>query len=1556
MTDSLKAQLEVGVNSAPAEEGFKRVERAGKDMGAAVGKAAESAGKAVDGIGDGADVGAKKMDRATSSIIASVQRTTAAMQAGEKGTAKYFEALADQRGANAEVLKPYIEALRAVEIAQGNVGISARQTAAAMRGVPAQMTDIITSLQGGQAPLTVLLQQGGQLKDMFGGVGNAAKALGGYMVGLLNPITAVVAAIAASGVAYYQGSKEADAYNKALLLSGNSAGTTVGQLGAMAASMSKLGVSQGAAAEALAVFAQNANVGKNNLQEFTLAATRFAGVTGQSVGEVAKQFADLAKDPLAGSLKLNESMNYLSLSVYRSIKALQDQGKTIEAATLAQKAFADAGTDIGKNYQASFGTLERGWNSVAKAISGAWDTIKNIGREAGPEAQLQTMQAGIAVSEKKLKEIGPDSAFAPELERQIEKMRVKESVLQSTVRELKKGVELQAEQAQLVKSQSAWDAIVLKNATDTKRELQEIQQTRSAGLAAGIQQVEIEKQVEAIKSRYAQKNLGGENEVAAIQAKIKATSEYIARLQNLSLESPKLTEAEQQSLKIQQELQGSITGTARAMKEKALATANELIGLEKTAAATELWRERIKKSREEYAQLVLGVGKAADSIAAQADAQEAANAVFGKGTVAIQQMTLAQMKHQLAEAESSDRFTPQYIAALNQKIKAQERFVDSLKAADYKTLNAGLDEWLRSSQEAGKLYADEANLASMTSLERAKVVAQRQVELQLAAKIKDIDKSSVGDLEKDALRQKARDTSMVASAAATAKAVQDEWVKVADQINQSLTDALMRGFESGKGFLQNLVDTAKNMFKTLVLRPIIQAVLAPVSGALAGGMGLSTAANAASASSGLMGLGGLAGAAGLFGSGVSSGLSAWGAGGSVTGLLGQGSALFAGGIANGLGTIAGALGPIALGVAAVYSLVKSIDSSGTYHTGGGAMYSAAGGLQTDATGRFGSGAFAGGVNQQTTDMVSGMAKAVVGILDSTAIAFGKTAGYQAATSFADDSSRDGAWGSLVIKNLGGQLINWNDTRNSRWAPREFADGQAGLKQYTDLIATDVRKLLIAQTPDWADAMLNALGNAPTIEQLGVVVQQINNIQNAFVSFGKAIPQLANLSGAAVQGLLDSFGGVENLSSSLGGYYQAYYTSAERAAQDTSRMSEQMTKLGLSMPNTLTGFRKLVEAQDLTTESGRTTYAALLALSPAFSELTKSAQDSYAAYQQAFSNPKEINASKLSSISTAFDAIGLRVQDGVRKMTIWPFGNRREIDVPNMVAASLPKTIDEYRKLVDAQDQTTAAGKRARAMLIELGPQFAEFVKTQEEAQAAIAQQHQGLQDQLDQLMGNTGALRERERNALDASNRALYDQIQALKDQQTAAQAAADAEKQRQEAIKSGATLALEEARRLRGQTTETASAAFLQAQFAILTGQARSGNATALSKLPDISKALEQAAKLSATSSTEFERVKAALAASLEATVAAITLTNPTAANTSTITAAPAVSLATLVASSGTAAEQQKSLIEEVRALREQVGNLLTTAQATAVSSDKTARTFDLVTQGTGTVMVTTV
>jgi phage-related minor tail protein len=130
------------------------------------------------------------------------------------------------------------DALEKTQTQLGKTGQSAAQTANAMRMIPAQMTDIVVGLSTGQSPFMVLMQQGGQLKDMFGGIGPAIKGVGGYVSGLINPFTLAAAAVGVLGLAYYKGSQEQDEFYKSLTMTGNLVGKTSGQLADMAARVS----------------------------------------------------------------------------------------------------------------------------------------------------------------------------------------------------------------------------------------------------------------------------------------------------------------------------------------------------------------------------------------------------------------------------------------------------------------------------------------------------------------------------------------------------------------------------------------------------------------------------------------------------------------------------------------------------------------------------------------------------------------------------------------------------------------------------------------------------------------------------------------------------------------------------------------------------------------------------------------------------------------------------------------------------------------------------------------------------------------------------------------------------------------------------------------------------------------------------------------------------------------------------------------------------------------------------------------------------------------------
>jgi hypothetical protein len=95
--------------------------------------------------------------------------------------------------------------------------------------------------------------------------------------------------------------------------------------------------------------------------------------------------------------------------------------------------------------------------------------------------------------------------------------------------------------------------------------------------------------------------------------------------------------------------------------------------------------------------------------------------------------------------------------------------------------------------------------------------------------------------------------------------------------------------------------------------------------------------------------------------------------------------------------------------------------------------------------------------------------------------------------------------------------------------------------------------------------------------------------------------LTKASHATLVALTAASGGLDKLTSNLTSYYANYYTDAERNAKSTNSLGDEFKKLGLEMPKTKQAFRELVEAQDLTTESGRKAAAGLYTLNDVFAK-------------------------------------------------------------------------------------------------------------------------------------------------------------------------------------------------------------------------------------------------------------------------------------------------------------------------------------------------------------------
>lgn len=507
MTDK-KIGIGVVVDASEAQDGFKRVGDASREMANIVKQSGNEAGKGLDGVGAGGDAAAAKLDRATKSIIGSIQRTTTQLEAGGKASSKYYELLASQRNVNVDALKPYIDQLKAVEGAQTKVGVSAAQTSAAMRNVPAQFTDIITSLQGGQQPLTVFLQQGGQLKDMFGGIAPAAKALGGYIVGLINPFTLAAAALGGLGYVYAQADERAREFSKSIILSGNAAGTSADQLLDITRRISDAGNgSRASVAEALNALVVSGNVSAQVIDRATQAAIKGQKYLGISIEDNAKAFADLGKDPSKTLDSLNSKYNFLTLEIYKQVKALEDQGRSTEAAKVAQNAFADAIESRSESVKKTLTGWAALWNDIKEAASGAGDAVARafdaptLTEEMG---KLSAQRGQLVSALQDAQENGNKDRVA-----QIEKeLKANFSLLQlysEKEASIERQTAAQLKQNEAEKAKVEFEKIREKNLDKQSKLELEIARIRAVGATAGLKSKEIEDQVAIARKNGAEK-------------------------------------------------------------------------------------------------------------------------------------------------------------------------------------------------------------------------------------------------------------------------------------------------------------------------------------------------------------------------------------------------------------------------------------------------------------------------------------------------------------------------------------------------------------------------------------------------------------------------------------------------------------------------------------------------------------------------------------------------------------------------------------------------------------------------------------------------------------------------------------------------------------------------------------------------------------------------------------------------------------------------------------------------------------------------------------------
>lgn len=301
-----------------------------------------------------------------------------------KTKTELLEMKAAQLGVSAQAA-PFIQQLKAQEKQMGLAGLTAGQYSQAMRMLPAQITDVVTSLASGMPIWLVAIQQGGQIKDSFGGISNTFKVLMSYLTPARILIGGVVSTVAALAKAGYDAYDSQRTLQKALIMTGGYAGSSATEIKSLVDEIagSAAVATSGQILEVATAVAKTGKFTKDELKTITKATADWVATTGESTEKVIGYFEKIAKDPIKGLAELNETFNFLDKGQLTYIATLEKTKGKIEAVEYATELFAKTMKDRSDEIAESATPLEKMWIDIKQWASEAWEEVGIITLTAG---------------------------------------------------------------------------------------------------------------------------------------------------------------------------------------------------------------------------------------------------------------------------------------------------------------------------------------------------------------------------------------------------------------------------------------------------------------------------------------------------------------------------------------------------------------------------------------------------------------------------------------------------------------------------------------------------------------------------------------------------------------------------------------------------------------------------------------------------------------------------------------------------------------------------------------------------------------------------------------------------------------------------------------------------------------------------------------------------------------------------------------------------------------------------------------------------------------------
>lgn len=637
--------------------------------------------------------------------------------------------------------------------------------------------------------------------------------------------------------------------------------------------------------------------------------------------------------------------------------------------------------------------------------------------------------------------------------------------------------------------------------------------------------------------------------------------------------------------KEQAKLNQSQAETERLLRQAAPATTKAAVATTVLTDAQKKAAEEQKKQIASYEKLLNDINDKTGAMLLEqqqteklSDSQKLALKIMQdiqSGTLKLNQSQKIKITQSLEELLTTERINDE----MKEKAKTQQAAIalsNKLNEEQSKTT-----EGLRASVVALIAQNDELKLGKNAIIAReVALMRSTATDLEFAAATYEGNEALVEQAR--LLRQQADLTENNAMLTA-AKEANKELDKTTDSINEiekSLTDALMRGFESGKGFGQNLKDTLINMFKTMVLNPVIQPIASSASSSFLQMLGMSSGPN------GLM-IGGatLAAQGAALAEGFTTAVSGMFSGGApVTSMGSATSAAF-----NMGGSAANSA---AMAMPYVAAALVALNALGVFRTnktvGGGIMGTLGGDLEQYDLNRRGGTLFDGPDYSITNRRVSETTEAI-----NTAFTAIRNKSLEAAKALGASNTA---------------LETFTYTLSDQLHP-DLNEIGLMLDGLTDEQKQEkIRGVLMAAEEAMAAIILGASGLQLAGETAVEAINRLMTIQIAsevLNDFGGAFSTFATASITARQSIIELAGGLEALIQKTQGFVANFYSKEEQAGITargivTALETAGFTASQIAALDTRADFRTLLESLDISSETGQKQFVALLDLQAAYS--------------------------------------------------------------------------------------------------------------------------------------------------------------------------------------------------------------------------------------------------------------------------------------------------------------------------------------------------------------------